>query len=75
MFYISIGDSADCKSPTSPQNGYVEVFNSTADGSVILYQCNPGLVPDAQMMAVCTNNTWIPNPSQLVCNDPNLQAG
>ena len=33
----------------------------------MFYRCNPGLVPEGTMRAVCTRNGWSPNPMDLRC--------
>ena len=42
-------------------------YDSTLEGSQIVFQCNPGFVPLQQMMSVCADGIWTPNPAELVC--------
>ena len=34
---------------------------------MVTLQCSPGLVPSQQMMSVCANGRWTPDPARLVC--------
>ena len=61
----------DCGDPSSPVNGFVMAYDSTLEGSQIVFQCSPGFVPSQQMMSVCaTNGSWTPDPAELVCMLP-----
>ena len=33
----------------------------------MFYSCDPGLVPEGRMRAVCTGNGWSPNPAGVSC--------
>ena len=58
---------ADCGDPSLPMNGFVMAYNSTLEGSQIVFQCNPGFAPSQQMMSVCmADGIWTPNPAGLV---------
>ena len=59
--------TVDCGPPTTPRNGSLENYTDTTEGSVVFYRCGPGLVPEQQMRAVCTENGWSPNPADLNC--------
>ena len=59
--------SVDCASPGNPQNGLVANYTGTTNSSVAFYSCDPGLVPEGRMRAVCTRNGWSPNPADLCC--------
>ena len=59
--------SVDCGPPVAPQNGYLERFNDTTEGSEMFYSCDQGLVPEGRMRANCTRNGWSPNPADLDC--------
>jgi len=62
---------ADCGDPDLPVNVSTNVYNSTLEGTELFYHCNPGLVPEGQIRAVCTaNGSWIPSPADLVCTKP-----
>ena len=59
---------ADCGDPSPPMDGFVMAYDSTLEGSQIVFQCNPGRVPSQQIMSVCAaNNSWTPDPADLVC--------
>ena len=58
----------DCGDPSPPLNGLVMAYDSTLEGSWIVFQCSPGFVPSQQMMSVCAaNGSWTPDPAELVC--------
>ena len=61
--------AATCREPLPPQNGSVDDRSSTNDGYMVVYYCNPGFLPDVQMIAVCStaNGIWVPQPADLVC--------
>ena len=43
-------------------------YDSTLEGSQIVFQCNPEFVPSQQMMSVCAaNGSWTPDPAELEC--------
>ena len=59
---------ADCGDPSLPMNGFVMAYNSTLEGSQLVFQCSPGFAPSQQMMSVCmANGSWTPDPATLVC--------
>ena len=60
--------AVDCGSPGDPRNGSLESYTNTTEGSEVFYSCNPGLVPEGRMRAVCTSNGWSPNPAGLSCS-------
>ena len=40
----------------------------TIEGSVITFQCNPGLLPEGETTAICTNaGIWRPDPAGVEC--------
>ena len=59
--------SVDCGHPIAPRNGSLESYTDTTHGSEVFYSCDPSLVPDGRMRAVCTGNGWSPHPSDLNC--------
>ena len=65
--FFQIYSSVNCGLPVAPQNGSLESYTSTINGSEVFYSCNPGLVPEGRMRAVCTENGWSPNPADLRC--------
>ena len=64
--YLSI--SVDCGPPFPPQNGSLEDYTNTTEDSEVFYRCDPDLVPEGRMRAVCAKNGWNPNPASLTCN-------
>ena len=65
--YIVIHPSVDCGPPVTPQSGLLDNYTSTTEGSEVFYSCDPGLVPEGRMRAVCTENGWSPNPAYVRC--------
>ena len=59
--------SVDCGAPKAPQNGYLESYTSTTEGSEVFYSCDRGHLREGRMRAVCTDNGWTPNPTNLSC--------
>ena len=59
--------SADCGPLIAPQNGSLESYTDTINGSEVFYSCDPGLVPEGRMRSVCTENGWSPTPGDLNC--------
>ena len=51
----------------APQNGSLESYTDKTNGSEVFYSCDPGLVPEGRMRAVCTRNGWSSNPADLRC--------
>ena len=66
-FNLLLITSVDCGHPVAPQNGSLETYNSTINGSEVFYSCDPGLVPEGRMKALCTESGWSPNPAGLNC--------
>ena len=58
----------DCGLPGVPHRGSLDNYANTTVGSEVFYSCNPGLVPEERMRAVCTRNGWSPNPTDLSCS-------
>ena len=65
--------SVDCGPPGAPQHGSQESYTDTTEGSEVIYSCDPGLVPEGRMRAVCTRNGWHPNLGALNCTEGMLQ--
>ena len=57
----------NCGRPVAPQRGSLESYTNTIESSEVFYSCDPGLVPERRMRAVCTRNGWSPNPADLNC--------
>ena len=61
----------NCRVPDEPMSGTILDYNNivTIEGSVISFQCNPGLSPEGEMTAICTNaGIWSPDPAGVVCS-------
>jgi len=68
MSQVLLSDnSPQAAEATAPRSGSLENYTDTTEGSVVFYRCGPGLVPQQQMRAVCTENGWSPNPADLDC--------
>ena len=72
MSIAYLSPSVYCGSPVAPQHGSVN-YTSTTEGSEVFYSCDPGLVPQERMRAVCTQNMWSPNPAALNCTEGTLK--
>ena len=62
--------TVNCSVPDEPLNGTILDYSSidTIEGSVITFQCNPGLSPEGVMTATCTNvGVWSPDPAGVEC--------
>ena len=64
-----ISSLVDCGQPVAPQRGSLETYTNTTEGSEVFYSCNPGLVAEGRMRAVCTDNGWNSNPADLICTE------
>ena len=49
------------------QNGFLESYSSTINGSEMFYSCDPGHFPERRMSTVCTEHEWILNPGDFIC--------
>ena len=67
IYLLFCPPSVDCGPPTPPRNGSLENYTDSTEGSVVSYSCDPGLVPEGRMTALCTGNRWSPNPADLYC--------
>ena len=45
--------TASCGAPPPPVNGSVQPHTNTTESSVVVFQCDPGFVPEGVMTAVC----------------------
>ena len=66
-FPLSTFHLGDCGPPVAPQNGSLESYTDTTEGSEVFYSCDPGLVPERRVKSVCAGNEWSPNPTDLSC--------
>ena len=61
--------TVDCGAPLSSVNGSVQSHTNTTEGSVVVFQCDPGFVPEGEMTAVCGNNgQWVSYPGNVTCS-------
>ena len=62
--------AADCGAPPPPVNGsLLQPDTNTTEGSVVVFQCDPGFVPEGVMTAVCGSDAqWSPNPGGVTCS-------
>ena len=67
---MTILHAADCGAPPPPVNGdLVQPDTNTTEGSVVVFQCDPGFVPEGVMTAVCAGDgQWTPNPGGVTCS-------
>ena len=61
---------AHCGAPPPPVNGsLLQPHTNTTEGSVVVFQCNPGFVPEGEMTTVCeSDGQWSPNPGGVTCS-------
>ena len=62
--------TVDCGAPPPPVNGsLLQPHTNTTEGSVVIFQCDLGFVPEGAMTAVCeSDGQWIPNPGGVTCS-------
>ena len=61
--------TADCGVPPPPVNGSMQPHTNTTEDSVVVFQCDPGFVPEGEMTAVCeSDGQWAPNPGGVSCS-------
>ena len=62
--------TADCGAPPPPFNGsLLQPHTNTTEGSVVMFQCDPGFVPEGVITAVCdSGGQWTPNPGGVTCS-------
>ena len=61
----------NCSVPDEPLSGTILNNDNivTIEGSVITFQCNPGLSPEGEMTATCTNaGVWSTDPARVECS-------
>ena len=68
--------TADCGAPPPPVNGsLLQPDSNTTEGSVVVFQCDPGFVPKGEMTAVCgRDGQWYPNPGHVICSPRPVQT-
>ena len=65
----SLLHAANCGAPPPPVNGSLLQPHTTTEGSVVVFQCNPGFVPEGEMTTVCgRDGQWSPNPGGVTCS-------
>ena len=62
--------TVDCGAPPPPVNGsLLQPHTNTTDGSTVVFQCEPGFVPEGVMTAECgRDGRWTPNPGHVTCS-------
>ena len=61
--------TVDCGAPLSSVNGSVQSHTNTTEGSVVVFQCDSGFVPEGEMTTVCgSDGQWSPNPGGVTCS-------
>ena len=63
--------AVDCGAPPPPVDGSVQprAHTNTTEGSVVMFQCDPGFVPEGVVASVCeSDGQWIPNPVGVTCS-------
>ena len=62
MKIISSNPTVDCGAPLPPVKGsLLQPHTNTTEGSVVVFQCEPGFVPEGVMTAVCgSESQWTP---------------
>ena len=67
---MTILHTADCGAPPPPVKGsLLQPHTNTTEGSVAVFQCDPGFVPEGEMTAVCgSDGQWTPNPGGVTCS-------
>ena len=62
--------TADCGAPLPPVNGsLLQSHTNTTEGSVVVFQCDPGFVPEGEMISVCgSDGQWTPDPGDVTCS-------
>ena len=69
---MTILHAADCGAPPPPVNRFlVQPDTNTTEGSVVVFQYDPGFVPgpEGEMTAVCgSDGQWSPSPGGVTCS-------
>ena len=61
--------TADCGAPAPPMNGSMQSYTNTTEGSVVVFQCDSGFVPEGEITAVCGRDSrWTPDPGDVTCS-------
>ena len=62
--------TADCGPLPLPISGsLLQPHTNTTEGSMVVFQCDPGFVPEGEMTAVCgRDGQWNPNPRGVSCS-------
>ena len=70
MKIISSNPTVDCGTPPPPVKGsLLQSHTNTTEGSVVVFQCELGFVPEGVMTAVCgSESQWTPNPGGVTCS-------
>ena len=62
-FINLILSTANCGTPTSPQNGYINSYVSSIEGAVVNITCLNGLEEWNEKITCGHGGNWIPNPT------------
>ena len=66
---------ADCGAPAPPVNGFLQPHTNTTEGSVVMFQCDPGFVQEGEMTAVCeSDGQWTPDTGDVTCSPKPTQT-
>ena len=67
---MTILHTADCGAPLPPVKGLLlQPHTNTTEGSVAVFQCDPGFVPEGEMTAACERDgQWTPTPGDVTCS-------
>ena len=68
--------TVDCGAPLPPVNGsFLQPHTNTTEGSVVVFQCDPGFDPEGEVTAVCgRDGQWTPNPGGVTCSPTPTQT-
>ena len=54
---------AVCGDPAPPPHGSIGLYNSTVEGTILIFKCDEGYTPTGEMTTTCTaDGNWEPNP-------------
>ena len=74
MLSLFFSSPAGCRAPLSPVNGSIEEYSSTEEGAEIQFHCHDGYTPNKMMSSQCLNQSWTPDPMELVCIMPDIPS-
>ena len=65
-FFLGVG-TGDCGDPGELANGMVIFSNGTRNGSVVTFQCDPGLSLVGDRVSQCRSGQWTVLPQDVRC--------